>query len=363
MRRPITLLMVILLILVTTVAAALVSAQSETDEGSTFELPITEDVRYELGIGDTLDAIAATFDVELACLIDTNEITNTRSLTVGTRILIPVSCPVYVGELVVAFPRPVEQGGGGPLTYRVQVADTLEEIAFAFDVSLIALQEYNGITNARDVMVGDILEIPEGAPPYGTVPPLEGFSIEQGGGDGEILYTIQPGDVLDTIAALYDADTSCILEANGITNSRTIQPRVTIIIPATCPEYRGYNTIGGRVLPVDTEPTVVRTPQNTAIPTVAITAVPTVIPATPTPEQLATEEPTAIPTSTPATEPTVVETVVPSDDPEAPVDVIPTVSTDETTATPTPEVLTSEEETGGILGTLNSFGNALTGGS
>jgi LysM repeat protein len=163
----------------------------------------------------------------------------------------------------VAFPRDivlVEQGGGSAETvYVVRVADTLEEIAQAFDVSLISLVEYNDIVDTRTVLVGDILVIPPGAPAYGLVPPLPGQVTESGGGGNDIIYVIQPRDTLDTVGAFYNAEPRCIAAANGIINTRTIQPRTTILIPEVCAPYVGPNVAGGRLIPIEGEPTIAAT--------------------------------------------------------------------------------------------------------
>ncbi len=312
MRRPI--LWVLTLVIVG--GWLFVAAQDDETSQMSDMLPISEDVRYEVGVGDTLDDIAATFDVDLMCLRQINDIADNESqIFVGDILLIRVACPPYAGVNYVPFPRPMasEQGGGEGTTYTVRVADTLSDIALAFNISETSLQEYNDLENPNQIFVGQVLEIPPGAPEFGRVPPLDNSVVEQGGAEGDIIYVIQPGDTLDVIGAFYNANPTCIAETNNIENAGRIQPRETIVISQTCAPYVGPNIVGGRILDFDADdptaaPTTVVTstprptltptatlpgvedPQETAIPTATSQAT-TVAPATPTPEVLDPEAP------------------------------------------------------------------------
>ncbi|MEO0560854.1 MAG: LysM peptidoglycan-binding domain-containing protein [Chloroflexota bacterium] len=269
------------------VAALLTAAQDEDTPNMADFLPITEDVLYEVGVGDTLDDIAATFDLDLTCLRQINDIAdNVNTIFPGDQLVISVTCPPYAGLNYVPFPRPFEQGGADGL-YTVRVGDTLSDIALAFDISEISLAEFNGIENANEIFVGQVLEIPPGAPPFGQVPPLDGQVLEQGGAEGDVIYTIQPLDTLDTIGAFYNADPDCIAETNGIANANRITPRTTILVSQTCAPYTGPNTAGGRILPITGAPTAAPTTVITVTPrnTLEVTNTPApIVVGTPTPE-------------------------------------------------------------------------------
>jgi LysM repeat protein len=71
--------------------------------------------------GDTLDLIAAWYDVDLACLIEFNNITSPPLLQAGQIVVIPFNCPPYAG-LSTAVPgalRGFEIGAGFPRPTRV----------------------------------------------------------------------------------------------------------------------------------------------------------------------------------------------------------------------------------------------------
>lgn len=58
---------------------------------------------YVLGRGDVLDLIAAYFNLDLACLLERNEIDNALLAQPGQTILLPSDCPPYAG---LSTPRP-----------------------------------------------------------------------------------------------------------------------------------------------------------------------------------------------------------------------------------------------------------------
>lgn len=205
-------------------------------------LPISQDTSYTVAGGDTLDTIGARFDVSPTCLAETNDLEPTARLSIGQTLLVSVSCPVYGAD-------PRDNTAQGPLVprstvrfvddcegYRVQRADTLDEIGQALDISVEALLQANDLERGRDLIENTCLSLPAGAPPYGFVPPSD---AGQGGGAaiaGE-RYVVQRNETLDTIAQEFDVSVVSLLQANGITNPRTLQPGTTLVIPAGAPAY------------------------------------------------------------------------------------------------------------------------------
>lgn len=64
---------------------------------------------YVIQIGDTLDVIAAEYNVDLACLVERNQIASARSIRPGQVIGIPADCPAYSGFST----APSAPAGGG----------------------------------------------------------------------------------------------------------------------------------------------------------------------------------------------------------------------------------------------------------
>lgn len=216
----------------------------------TFALPITEDLTYVVRTGDTLDTIAAAFDVSLACLRETNGLSASAIIHPDDRLLISVECPFYTGMSTVEFPRTVARESSEAGTYIVRARQTLDEIAQELDISLVSLRQANDIDDVRDVVPGMALTIPEDAPPYGTFPALDTPDLAEGGGvggglEGE-LYVVQPGDTLDAIAQEYDVAAGIIRLANELETGQIITPGQTLLIPQGegIPAY-------GEVVPLD----------------------------------------------------------------------------------------------------------------
>jgi LysM repeat protein len=224
---------------------------------------------YTVQRGDVLDSIAANYDVQTACLAQSNNLPNKgNQLKIGQTIVIDLSCPRYDGVNFVANPRGGNQntsgqGGGGSDTtaptpgpndqaYTVQRGDVLDSIAQQFNVSLQSLMMANNIApNKKYVLkIGTTLVIPGGAPPYGQFPATGAGAngdLGQGGGGvalgpGDQSYVMQPRDTLDGIGARLNKDVACIIQANSIKDTRHLQPGTTIIVPATCPNYSGFDT-------------------------------------------------------------------------------------------------------------------------
>jgi LysM repeat protein len=342
MRR---ILLLIPLLTLALTAVMIVNAQNSDDvaaQNITDQLPITEDVRYVAGAGDTLDGIAALFDVSLTCLIETNEITEPNVLFPGDELLIRVACPPYVGGGFVAFPRiaagvgggsPAPAGGGGGELVVIEFGDTLDEIAQEFNVALIALLEYNDIENAGGIVPGDVVEIPPFAVPYGVFPPEEGVSVEAGGGSG-LIYVVQPGDTLDTIGQTYDAAPLCIARTNNVFEPQRLQVRSTVFISVDCPPYDGITSLpSGRIIPFEGEADVVG--EFEAVSTVVAT----------------TTRPAVVIDGTAPGPDAPQQTAIPADATAAPTEEQPAVQ-----ATPTPEVLDDPAgEAGDIIDTLEDL--------
>jgi LysM repeat protein len=195
---------------------------------------------YVVQPGDTLDTIGQALNVSVVTLQIENSIGFGRDLTAGTVLVIPADAPAY-GVFPVIESADADGVANLPdgERYVIQPNDTLDTIAQEFNVSVVALRVVNNIDAASQLRPGREIVIPADAPPYGTFPSLD----EPAGAvlaSGEV-YVIQPGDTLDGIAAEFNRDTLCIIQANEIENVRLIRAGQTIGIPGNCPEYVGYN--------------------------------------------------------------------------------------------------------------------------
>lgn len=107
---------------------------------------------YVVVEGDTLDSIAAQFDVNVLVLMALNNMTDSL-IRVGDELLIPNP------DLALDTPTPIPTGWRGTIEYRIAVGDTLELIAVRFFSTVESIMEENEIDNANEILVGQILVI------------------------------------------------------------------------------------------------------------------------------------------------------------------------------------------------------------
>ena len=109
---------------------------------------------YVVAEGDTLDSIAAQFNVDVLVLMALNNMTDSL-IRVGDELLIPNP------ELSLDTPTPIPTGWRGTIEYRIAVGDTLELIAIQFNSTVEAILEENEeLENANEIFVGQIILVP-----------------------------------------------------------------------------------------------------------------------------------------------------------------------------------------------------------
>jgi LysM repeat protein len=110
--------------------------------------------------GETLSAIAQSFDLTLGDLLRANRIADPNAVYPGQSLLIP---PRALGDD--AADRQIGPPRGGYFYYTVQSGDTLSTLAREFNSTMPALREYNNLPDNDSVYAGLELRIPYGAPP------------------------------------------------------------------------------------------------------------------------------------------------------------------------------------------------------
>ncbi|HJP87500.1 MAG TPA: LysM peptidoglycan-binding domain-containing protein [Candidatus Limnocylindrales bacterium] len=108
----------------------------------------------------------------------------------------------------VAVDTTVESGSDLMRTYTVKSGDTLTGIASRFGVSMMTLWWANKITSKDALHVGQTL----------IIPPVSG-----------LVYTVQVGDTLDSVAAENKVDPTDIMETNGLTDTNLIVGQVLVL--------------------------------------------------------------------------------------------------------------------------------------
>lgn len=112
------------------------------------------------------------------------------------------------------------QGQRPDIRHAVATGDTLSEIAARYGVGLRTLMASNNITDAHQIRVGEMLDLPvAGAMPASV---------------GGRQYEVRPGDTLGAIAVRHGVDQGELAELNEITNPNRLQVGQRLVI-ATAP--------------------------------------------------------------------------------------------------------------------------------
>ena len=124
------------------------------------------------------------------------------------------------------------------ILYKVQLGDTLSEIAEKYNTTVSHLVQINDIKNPNLIYVGEII----------TISCNHNNSINSDNSiNKEITYTIQSGDTLSSIASRFDTTVSNLVELNDIQNPNLIYAGDILKIQETS-EYKIYTIHRGDTL-------------------------------------------------------------------------------------------------------------------
>ncbi len=110
--------------------------------------------------------------------------------------------------------------------HRVRPGQTLSDIAKAYGTSVPALQEHNGIRDARDLRAGQVVAIPADTDSNRVLASLRTDA-------GYFHHRVRRGQNLSDIAKQYGTSVSTLQRYNGIRDARRLQARQVIRIPTS----------------------------------------------------------------------------------------------------------------------------------
>lgn len=131
--------------------------------------------------------------------------------------------------LLTALSPTVARADGPPYgsLYTVQYGDSLQSIAARYGISMQALMQANSMT-APYMYVGRTLQVPYGYAPasYGAI----------------VVYIVQPGDTLFSIARRYGVSVSTLMRLNYLYNPNIIFAGMRLRVPRAnpAPSYQSY---------------------------------------------------------------------------------------------------------------------------
>jgi LysM repeat protein len=150
------------------------------------------------------------------------------------RVIVPTPAPHTPGTEEETEAEGQPEASEGTFIYTVDPGDTLFSIATHYGTSVAVLVELNDLADAESITVGQVLEIPLGAP--AQVPGEEPVE-EPTEAPAAIVHVVQQGETLYSICQLYGAEMYAVMEANGLTDSNFLYVGQELIISgAAAPE-------------------------------------------------------------------------------------------------------------------------------
>ena len=227
--------------------------------------PTPETVTHIVQEGDTVSALALEYETTIAAIKLANALDERNTIVVGMRLVVPISSfEAFAVEAATATatpsptptpppptatptatntpsPTPTPRPTATPVTYQVRRGDTLYSIALRFGSTVAELAAFNGIVNAHDLDVGQILVIstPTAIPtatPWPTITPTPTAVITgtpPATSADTTTYVVKEGETLSAIAIYFGATTQELVTLNNLTDASSIYPGQVLQVPAS----------------------------------------------------------------------------------------------------------------------------------
>lgn len=163
--------------------------------------------------GETLSQIAEQYGTTESALLELNDLEEPDMILVGQALIVPAAAPFATAA---------------PGQHRVQVGETLSQIAHQYGLTLEQLMTANGIIDADNVFSGQLLKIPgtDAVAPTLVSPLQETIPAD----DPELTsarelpetYTVAEGDTLTAIARRFAIDIDALRTLNAIGDADSI---------------------------------------------------------------------------------------------------------------------------------------------
>jgi N-acetylmuramoyl-L-alanine amidase len=190
---------------------------------------------YFVRPGDTLGTIASRVGAAAVDLVRLNPLVDPLRLLPGNPLHIPTDEAVvasWSGDSGAARSALATGAAGSGVArtpaggvHVVQPGETLSGIALRYGLSASDLARWNGIADARRLLVGQRLLLRAGG---AGAAPATGAQAESGSGRS---YRVQPGDTISEIALRYGVTTEALLAANRLSDANLVVSGTSLTIP------------------------------------------------------------------------------------------------------------------------------------
>jgi LysM repeat protein len=224
---------------------------------------------HEVRAGQSFWSIAIAYQITIHDLEVWNNLSRTIPLRAGQRLFIPgkntagYATPTPIGMVVLQAPD-----ADGRIIHEVQPYQALITISEAYHVPVERILTLNGWQQDWPLQIGQKLVIDPGhITPSPTLSNIQKLTPEA---DGRYYHTVQSGETLSWIAALYDVPLSDLMAWNGLDATSVIRPDQKLLLlvapPATPTLTPSPVTITPSPSPSSTPPPSTGTPPITPTP-------------------------------------------------------------------------------------------------
>jgi len=220
---------------------------------------------HEVQAGQSFWSIAIAYQITIHDLEVWNNLSRTIPLRAGQRLFIPgkdtkgYATPTPIGMVVTQTPD-----ADGKIIHEVQPYQALFTIAEAYHVSVDRILVLNGLQADWPLQIGQKLMIsPGNITPSPTLSNIQKLTPEA---DGRYYHTVQSGETLSWIAALYEVPLSDLMAWNGLNAASVIRPdqKLLLLVAPPATPTLSPTTIPPTPSPSITPPPPTGTPPVTA---------------------------------------------------------------------------------------------------
>jgi murein DD-endopeptidase MepM/ murein hydrolase activator NlpD len=185
--------------------------------------------------GENLFRIALQYDLFAEDLAEANGITDSDSIAVGQRLIIPLAAESF------------QQ----PLTHTVSAGETLARIASAYEKTIADLMTLNGLTSANLIYTGQVLTIEAGEPEDDPEPSPTAVTDNQptpipaapsssavrhsfsryGDPSENFVHIVKSGETLSAIELRYNQTINALAQANNLLNPSLLSIGQRLTVP------------------------------------------------------------------------------------------------------------------------------------
>lgn len=190
--------------------------------------------------GETLYDISLRYNIPVEALVQANLLGNPSNITPGQVLTLPpTGGPTTTTPVTTSTTTTTVTTGptlpAQPLTYVVDIGETLRTIAAQFGTTWNVLAAYNGIVNPNYIQAGSTITIPPASylDEFGQGGPVVVVPTPVVVQPSPVTYTVRAGDTLEAIAQRYNVTIESLRVVNGIENNRLIFPGDVLVIPPT----------------------------------------------------------------------------------------------------------------------------------